>query len=69
MSAGGGLFLGIFFWLVAKDHPNHLSGNIKPLEDQSSLPVLVGLKLALRQKQTWVMTILGATMSSTLLAF
>jgi len=28
-----------------------------------------GLKLAIRQKQTWVMAILGAAMSSTLLAF
>jgi hypothetical protein len=47
MSADGGLVLGVFSWLIVKDHPNHLSGNIKPLEDHSSLPVLVELKLAI----------------------
>jgi hypothetical protein len=33
------------------------------------MPILAELKLAIRQKKTWVMTILGATMSSLLLAF
>ena len=51
------------------DHPDHLSGQNNQLENHSSMPILVGLKLAIRQKQTWVMAILGAAMSSTLLAF
>jgi hypothetical protein len=33
------------------------------------MSILVGLKLVIRQKQTWVMATLGATMSSTLLVF
>jgi hypothetical protein len=33
------------------------------------MSILVGLKLVIRQKQTWVMATLGATMSSKLLVF
>ena len=68
-AAGGGLVLGILSWLIVIDHPDHLSGQNNQLENHSSMPILVGLKLAIRQKQTWVMAILGAAMSSTLLAF
>ena len=69
VTAGGGLVLGNLSWLIVIDHPDHLSGQNIQLENHSSMPILVGLKLAIRQKQTWVMAILGAAMSSTLLAF
>ena len=69
VTAGGGLVIGVLSWLIVIDNPEHLSDQIKPLENYPSSTILVGLKLAIRQKQTWVMAILGAAMSSTLLAF
>jgi predicted MFS family arabinose efflux permease len=51
VTAGGGLILGILSWLIVIDHPDHLSGQNNQLENHSSMPILVGLKLAIRQKK------------------
>lgn len=64
-----GIIYGIVCWFVVVDHPDHIT---KPTTNRSATPttpILTGLGLALKHKQTWVLALLGASMSSTLLAF
>ncbi len=56
-------------WFVVVDHPDHLSSSRGPPEGPVHGHLLAGLYLALGHKQTWVLALLGASMSSTLLAF
>jgi predicted MFS family arabinose efflux permease len=40
VTAGSGLVLSVLSWLIVIDHPDHLSGQVKPLENYDSMPIL-----------------------------
>jgi len=62
-----GLVLGLLCWFLVRDHPD---GKVKTGDTTSSLQVVLsGLAGALKRKQTWMLSALGMTMSSSLLAF
>lgn len=77
VTAIAGVLFSILCWFVIVDHPDHLKRRDKKAnpdgdaseESRSSGSLLAGLALALKQPQTWVLALLGASMSSTLLAF
>ena len=68
-TAVGGLIFGVLCWLIVIDHPNQLTNRVTPTGHRPTPPIWASLNLAIRQKQTWVMAILGGAMSSSLLAF
>ena len=76
-TAISGIFYGLLCWFIVVDDPKHLiadnhdktSGTRPEGDSDSSGSILSGLALALKQPQTWVLAALGASMSSTLLAF
>lgn len=76
-TALAGILLGFLCWFAIVDHPyllktnakKSLSGDKAPDATRPSESILAGLALALKQPQTWVLALLGASMSSPLLAF
>jgi len=67
-AAGAFAFLfAVVCWAVVRDRPSGGAG----LDTHSSAapPLLAGLRLALRQPQTWLLAAAASTMSATLLAF
>ena len=68
-TAVGGMVFGVLCWLIVIDHPDQLNNRNQPTDHRPTPPIWASLNLAIRQKQTWVMAILGAAMSSSLLAF
>jgi len=68
-TAIAGIIFGIFCWFVIVDHPDHIRNQPENRGSAPAPPILAGLALALKHRQTWVLALLGAAMSSTLLAF
>jgi len=61
------LVLSLMCWLLVRDHPAERSGHGH--EPSTLKVVLAGLAGALKRKQTWLLACMGASMSSSLLAF